>query len=96
MFLVSLGCRYGAVEDGRAEEARGILADTLRCNYTAGSQGERLLAFLSKSAYKNWQLHNIRLRNLCEDEARKNRDCFNPGLVGDVCRQHPLQLVKVP
>lgn len=86
---------YGAVEDDKADLARRILEDIFRCNYTLGSQGAQLLRYLKSSGYKKWPLHNIRLRNVCEGLANTTEDlCLNPDYTAQVCRLHPIQLVK--
>ena len=44
--------------------------------------------------YKKWALHNIRLKNVCEDLEQGNSYCYNPAYVSRICRLHPIQLVK--
>lgn len=85
---------YGAVQNQTAAEARLLLKDVFNCNYEPGSMGEKLLGFTKRSAYTKWALHNIRLRNVCEGLKNGNNYCYDPAFVSNICRLHPIQLVK--
>ena len=87
---------YGAVESSRALDAVTLLRSVYSCNYTTGSPANALLTFLSKSGYKKWPLHNIRLRNACEGVAEDKKDdlCLSPDFLGKACQLYPTHLVK--
>ena len=87
---------YGAVEQSRAEDAVSILRSVFMCNYTTGSPANKMLNFLKGSGYKKWPLHNIRLRNICENVATDKKDdlCLSPDFLGKVCQLYPTHLVK--
>jgi len=72
------------------------LRSVYSCNYTTGSPANALLTFLSKSGYKKWPLHNIRLRNACEGVAEDKKDdlCLSPDFLGKACQLYPTHLVK--
>ena len=87
---------YGAVEQSRAEDAVSILRSVFMCNYTTGSPANKMLGFLKGSGYKKWPLHNIRLRNICENVATDKKDdlCLSPDFLGKACQLYPTHLVK--
>ena len=87
---------YGAVEQSRAEDAVSILRSVFMCNYTTGSPANKMLNFLKGSGYKKWPLHNIRLRNICENVATDKKDdlCLSPDFLGKACQLYPTHLVK--
>ena len=64
------------------------------CNYTTGSPANAMLSFL-KTKYKQWPLHNIRLRNVCEGVADDQDDlCLSPDFLTKACQLYPTHLVK--
>ena len=85
---------YGAVESSRALDAVSMLRSIFSCNYTTGSPANAMLSFLSKSGYKKWPLHNIRLRNVCEGVAEKDNLCLSPDFLAKACQLYPTHLVK--
>ena len=87
---------YGAVEQSRAEDAVSILRSVFMCNYTTGSPANKMLNFLKGSGYKKWPLHNIRLRNICENVATDKKDdlCLSPDFLGKACQLYQTHLVK--
>ena len=85
---------YGAVETSRAVDAVSLLRSVFTCNYTTGSPANAMLSFLSKSGYKKWPLHNIRLRNVCEGVADKEDLCLSPDFLAKACQLYPIHLVK--
>ena len=85
---------YGAVESSRALDAVSLLRSVFSCNYTEGSPANAMLSFLSKSGYKKWPLHNIRLRNVCEGVAEKDNLCLSPDFLAKACQLYPTHLVK--
>jgi len=85
---------YGAVESSRALDAVSLLRSVFSCNFTTGSPANAMLSFLSKSGYKKWPLHNIRLRNVCEGVADKDDLCLSPDFLAKACQLYPTHLVK--
>ena len=85
---------YGAVEQSRALDAVSLLRSVFTCNYTTGSPANAMLSFL-KTKYKQWPLHNIRLRNVCEGVADDQDDlCLSPDFLTKACQLYPTHLVK--
>lgn len=88
---------YDALENKHVNSSYKLLKEIFQCNYAENGFGRKFLNFIKnpKNNYKQWALHNLRLRTVCEglvDES--NKLCYDPGYVGDICKIHPIQLVK--
>lgn len=89
---------YDALHDIKAGHARNTLKDIFQCNFTEKSWGRKYLNFLKSptAGYKQFALHNLRLRSVCEGLAEdgSNKLCYDPGYVQSICSLHPINLVK--
>ena len=88
---------YDALHDVKAGQARATLKDIFHCNFTEKSWGRKYLNFLkSPAGYKDFALHNLRLRSVCEGLAEdgSNKLCYDPEYVQTICSLHPINLVK--
>ena len=50
--------------------------------------------FYSENGYRNWALHNARLRAVCEGVEGSDELCYNAGFVQSICNIQPIQVVK--
>ncbi len=88
---------YDALHDVKARQARSTLRDIFHCNFTEKSWGRKYLKFIQyRSGYKQFALHNLRLRSVCEGLAKdgSNKLCYDPNYVQSICSLHPINLVK--
>lgn len=60
-----------------------------------GLYGESFeLTIFSENGYRNWALHNARLRAVCEGVQGSDDLCYNAEFVQSICNIQPIQLVK--
>ena len=51
-------------------------------------------SLFADNGYKNWALHNLRLKTVCEGFDGNNDLCYDHKYVQSICQMHPIQLIK--